>query len=84
MAVRIRLQRRGCKKRPFYMVVAADQDMPRDGRFLEKLGTYDPLKENDPFSVNPDRVNHWLKNGATPSDRVAIYLRKQGLLAAAG
>ena len=82
MAVRIRLQRRGSKKRPFYMVVVADKEMPRDGRFLEKLGTYDPRKESDPFTVNAERVSHWIKNGATPSDRVAIYLRKQGLIAA--
>ena len=76
MAVRIRMQRRGSKKRPFYAVVAADSRMPRDGRFLEKLGTYDPLKEVDNIRFEMARVDHWIQVGAVPSDTVAGLLKK--------
>ncbi|MBF0461193.1 MAG: 30S ribosomal protein S16 [Magnetococcales bacterium] len=76
MAVRIRMQRRGSKKRPFYAVVAADSKMPRDGRFLEKLGTYDPLKESDNIRFEMTRVDHWIRVGAVPSDTVAGLLKK--------
>ncbi|MBF0160695.1 MAG: 30S ribosomal protein S16 [Magnetococcales bacterium] len=76
MAVRIRMQRRGSKKRPFYAVVAADSKMPRDGRFLEKLGTYDPRKEGDKVRLEMSRVDHWIRVGAVPSDCVAGLLKR--------
>ncbi len=76
MAVRIRMQRRGSKKRPFYAVVAADSRMPRDGRFLEKLGTYDPLKESDNVHLEMSRVDHWIHVGAVPSGTVAKLLKR--------
>lgn len=77
MAVRIRMQRRGSKKRPFYAVVAADSRMPRDGRFLEKLGTFNPCVETGGISLNMERINHWLGVGALPSDTVAKLMKKQ-------
>ncbi|MBF0260837.1 MAG: 30S ribosomal protein S16 [Magnetococcales bacterium] len=76
MAVRIRMQRRGSKKRPFYAVVAADARMPRDGRFLEKLGVFNPLLENDRVSLDMERVNHWLSVGAVPSDTVDRLIKQ--------
>ncbi|MBF0135267.1 MAG: 30S ribosomal protein S16 [Magnetococcus sp. DMHC-1] len=79
MAVRIRLQRRGSKKRPFYAVVAADQRMPRDGRYLEKLGTYDPGKESDKATLKAERISHWLGLGAQPSDIVAKLIKLAGI-----
>lgn len=82
MAVRIRLQRRGSKKRPFYAVVAADSRMPRDGRSLEKLGTYDPRKDSDQMVLNSDRVAYWLGVGALPTETVAIYFKKLGIQSA--
>lgn len=75
MAVRIRMQRRGSKKRPFYAVVAADSKMPRDGRFLEKLGVFDPLKETNRVSLDMDRINHWLGVGALPSETVGKLIK---------
>lgn len=75
MSVRIRMQRRGSKKRPFYAIVAADSRMPRDGRFLEKLGTYDPRKDNG-VNMDLERVTHWLGVGATPSQTVAGLIKK--------
>ena len=68
MTVRIRLQRHGAKKRPFYRVVAADQRAPRDGRFIELLGTYDPLQDPPAIRLKKDRVDYWLGVGADPSD----------------
>lgn len=76
MAVRIRMQRRGSKKRPFYAVVAADSRMPRDGRFLEKLGVFDPLKETGRVSLNMERINHWIGVGALPSDTVDKLIKQ--------
>ncbi|MBF0418208.1 MAG: 30S ribosomal protein S16 [Magnetococcales bacterium] len=76
MAVRIRMQRRGSKKRPFYAVVAADARMPRDGRFLEKLGVFNPLLETDRVSLDMARVNHWLGVGAIPSDTVERLIKQ--------
>ncbi len=76
MAVRIRMQRRGSKKRPFYAVVAADSKMPRDGRFLEKLGVFNPLKETDRVSLNMDRIAHWLGVGALPSETVGKLIKQ--------
>lgn len=82
MAVRIRLARGGAKKRPHYRIVATDSRTPRDGRFLEKLGTYHPLlPDDDPnrVTLKEDRIKHWLANGATPSERVAIFLGQAGI-----
>ncbi|TVQ98155.1 MAG: 30S ribosomal protein S16 [Deltaproteobacteria bacterium] len=76
MAVRIRLQRHGKKKRPFYRIVAADQRAPRDGRYSELLGTYDPNHHPVVFSINDERYAHWLSVGASPSDTVASLMRK--------
>lgn len=76
MSVVIRLARAGAKKRPFYHVVATDSRMPRDGRFIESLGTYDPNFEPAKFAVNDDRWAHWVKVGAKPSDTVGeLYKR---------
>ncbi len=83
MALKIRLARRGSKKRPFYHVVLADSRMPRDGRYLEKLGTYNPLLPKDSeerVQVNMERVKHWLGEGAQPTDRVARFLEASGEL----
>ena len=83
MAIKIRLTRGGSKKRPFYRVVAADSRMPRDGRFIEKLGTYNPLlPKNDPNRVdlNIDKINEWLKKGAQVSDRISRLLENLSVL----
>jgi small subunit ribosomal protein S16 len=83
MAVSIRLARGGSKKRPFYSVVAADSRMPRDGRFIEKLGTYNPLLPKDSeerVKLNMERVQYWLGEGAKPTDRVARFLEAAGTL----
>ena len=77
MSLKIRLSRGGAKKRPFYRIVVADSRSPRDGRFIERIGVYNPmLKREDPNRIqfNEERVRHWLSNGATPSDRVARFL----------
>ena len=77
MALKIRLSRAGAKKRPFYRVVVADSRYPRDGRFLERLGTYDPMLPKDHperVRLNEERIRHWLDVGALPSERVARFL----------
>ena len=77
MPLKIRLSRGGNKKRPHYRIVLADSRAPRDGRFIERLGTYNPLlsKDNDQRIVfNEERIKHWLKNGAKPTDRVTKFL----------
>lgn len=76
MAVKIRLARAGAKKRPFYRIVAADARSPRDGRFLEKLGTYNPLTEEATLELKRDRVDYWLGVGAQPTATVQRLLRK--------
>ena len=81
MSMKIRLARGGSKKRPHYSIVATDSRMPRDGRFLEKLGTYDPMlaKDNEGrIKMNIERVKHWLGLGAQPTDRVARMLEAAG------
>jgi small subunit ribosomal protein S16 len=83
MAVTIRLTRAGSKKVPFYRIVAADRRSPRDGRFIEQLGVYDPLRDPVEFRVNEDRLKHWLDNGALPSQTMAELLRRQRRSAAA-
>jgi len=79
MAVKIRLARHGAKKRPFYRIVVADSESPRDGRFLENLGTYNPLQEPAEVTLKSDRVHYWLQQGAIPTDTVKSLLKKQGL-----
>lgn len=83
MAVKIRLARHGAKKRPFYRIVAADNDSPRDGRFLEKLGTYNPLRDPAEVVLNTDRVKYWIDKGAVPTDTVRTILKREGVFAAA-
>ncbi len=78
MVVRIRLRRVGKKKQPFYRIVAADHRMPTDGRFLENVGTYDPLKKPAIINLKSDRVKAWLDKGAVPSDTVRSILRRRG------
>jgi len=82
MAMKIRLARGGSKKRPFYRIVAADSRMPRDGRFIEKLGTYNPLLPKDSeerVKMDMERVQYWLGEGAQPTDRVARMLEAAGV-----
>jgi small subunit ribosomal protein S16 len=76
MSVKIRLARGGAKKRPFYRIVAADARSPRDGRFLEKLGTYDPMSKEGTVTVNLPRIEYWMGVGAQPTDTVRRLLRK--------
>lgn len=76
MAVKIRLARAGAKKRPFYRIIASDARTPRDGRFLEKLGTYDPTTEPSTVHLNHSRVQYWLGVGAQPTETVARLLRR--------
>jgi len=83
MATKIRLARGGSKKRPYYRIVAADVRAPRDGRFIEKLGTYNPLLPKDSaerVTLNKERVQHWLDHGALPTDRVARFLDAEGMM----
>ena len=82
MSVSLRLSRGGSKKRPYYRIVAADIRSPRDGRYLERLGTYNPMKQkNDPerISLNIERIKYWLSVGAKPTDRVTKFLANEGL-----
>jgi small subunit ribosomal protein S16 len=81
MAVKIRLARHGAKKKPFYRIVVADSESPRDGRFLETVGTYNPLVDPAEVSVKGERVKYWIGQGATPSDTVRSLLKKEGVLA---
>ena len=85
MSVRIRLSRGGSKKRPFYRIVAADQRAPRDGRYIEKLGTYNPMvpkEHDDRLNINEERVKYWLSQGAEPTDRLVKLLASLGLVEA--
>ena len=82
MALKIRLARGGAKKRPFYSIVVADARSPRDGRFIEKLGTYNPMlarDHNDRVTLKTERIQHWLGVGAQPTDRVVKFLAAAGL-----
>lgn len=76
MAVKLRLTRMGSKKKPFYRVVAADSRFPRDGRFLERLGTYDPRLTENKARLKMDRINYWLDQGAEPTDTVRSLITK--------
>lgn len=83
MSTKIRLARGGTKKRPFYRIVVASSRNARDGDFIEKLGTYNPLlKDEDPnrIIINADRAKYWLSVGAKPSDRVHLFLNKKGIV----
>ena len=83
MAMKIRLARGGSKKRPFYRIVAADSRMPRDGRFIEKLGTYNPLLPKDSeerVKMDVERVQYWMSKGAQPTDRVSRFLEAAGVV----
>jgi small subunit ribosomal protein S16 len=79
MAVRIRLTRKGTRKKPFYRIVAADVECPRDGRFLELLGTYNPMVNPAAVTLKEDRVKYWLGEGAIPSTTVRSLLKRQGI-----
>jgi small subunit ribosomal protein S16 len=82
MSLKIRLARGGTKKRPYYRVVIAESRMPRDGRFVEKVGIYDPMlpKESaERVKLDVERIQHWLKMGALPTERVSVFLAKAGL-----
>jgi small subunit ribosomal protein S16 len=78
MSVKIRLARRGAKKKPFYRIVAADERCPRDGRFLETVGTYDPMVEPAAITLKEDRIKYWMDEGAQPTTTVKSLLKKQG------
>ena len=80
MAVKIRLRRMGAKKAPFYRIVVADERYPRDGRFIEEIGYYDPTKEPTVVNLDADKAKTWLKNGAQPTDTVKVSLKKEGVL----
>jgi small subunit ribosomal protein S16 len=80
MAVRIRLARHGRKKAPYYRLVVADSRSPRDGRFIEMIGTYNPLKDPTEITVDAEKAVQWLKNGAQPSDTARAILKKAGVL----
>ena len=80
MAVKIRLRRMGAKKYPFYRVVVADSRYPRDGRFIEELGTYDPLKEPSTLNVKTERVKFWIENGAKPTDVLARLFKENTII----
>ncbi len=85
MALKIRLSRGGAKKRPFYRIVLADSRSPRDGKFLERLGTYNPMLAQGAegrITLNEERIKHWLQIGAQPTDRVARFLADAGYIAA--
>jgi small subunit ribosomal protein S16 len=81
MSVKIRLARHGAKKRPFYRIVIADSESPRDGKFLENVGTYDPVADPAKVSLNQERIKHWIGQGAIPTDTVKNLLKKQGVFA---
>lgn len=80
MAVKLRLKRMGAKKRPFYRIVAADSRSPRDGRFIEVVGTYNPIMDPAEIKVNEEIALKWLNTGAIPTDTVRDLFRKQGIM----
>ncbi|MBQ3843268.1 MAG: 30S ribosomal protein S16 [Ruminiclostridium sp.] len=79
MAVKIRLRRMGAKKAPFYRVVVADSRYPRDGRFIEEIGYYDPTKDPSVISIDGEKAQQWIKNGAQPTDTVKKLLKIKGI-----
>lgn len=80
MAVKIKLRRMGAKKAPFYRIVVADSRYPRDGRFIEELGYYDPTKEPSVLKVDDEKAKSWIANGAQPTDTVKALLKKNGTI----
>ena len=80
MAVKIRLRRMGAKKAPFYRVVVADSRFPRDGRFIEEIGCYDPTKEPSVINIDAEKAKKWIANGAQPTDTVRALLKKSEIL----
>jgi len=80
MAVKIRLRRMGAKRAPFYRVVVADSRYPRDGRFIEEIGTYDPTKDPAIVNIDSEKAKKWIANGAQPTDTVKALLKKNGVL----
>ncbi|MBQ7794483.1 MAG: 30S ribosomal protein S16 [Clostridia bacterium] len=80
MAVKMRLRRMGAKKAPFYRVVVADSRYPRDGRFIEEIGTYNPLTDPATVKIDAELAKKWLGNGAQPTDTVKALLKKQGII----
>ncbi|MEJ2364843.1 MAG: 30S ribosomal protein S16 [Deltaproteobacteria bacterium] len=83
MAVRIRLTRKGAKKRPFYRIVVANSEAPRDGKFLEIIGTYNPLTDPAEIQIDPEKLRIWLDRGAQPTDTVRSLIKQKGLLTGA-
>ena len=81
MAVKLRLKRMGSKQKPFYRIVAADSRSPRDGRFIEAVGTYNPVKKTAEVSIDEEVALKWLNNGAQPTDTVRSLLSKEGIMA---
>ncbi len=80
MAVKIRLRRLGAKRAPFYRVVVADSRFPRDGRFIEEIGSYDPTKNPAEVKIDVEKAKQWISNGAQPTDTVKSLLKKNGVL----
>ena len=80
MAVKIRLRRMGAKKAPFYRIVVADSRYPRDGRFIEEIGYYDPTKEPAVVKIDAEKAKTWIANGAQPTDTVRVLLKKNDIL----
>ena len=80
MAVKIRLRRMGAKKAPFYRIVVADSRYPRDGRFIEEIGYYDPTKEPTVLKVDAEKAKSWIEKGAQPTDTVKALLKKNGII----
>ena len=80
MAVKIRLRRMGAKKNPFYRIVVADSRFPRDGRFIEEIGYYDPNQEPSVVKIDADKAKAWIANGAQPTDTVKALFKKHGVL----
>ena len=80
MAVKIRLRRMGAKKAPFYRVVVADSRYPRDGRFIEEIGYYNPMKEPAEIKIDAEKAQKWIANGAQPTDTVKAILKKSGVI----
>ena len=80
MAVKLRLKRMGSKQKPFYRIVAADSRSPRDGRFIEVVGTYDPIKGADKIIIDEEKALTWLRNGAQPTDTVKVLLKKNNII----
>jgi small subunit ribosomal protein S16 len=83
MAVKIRLARHGAKKKPFYRIVVADNESPRDGKYLETVGTYNPLLDPVQVTLKSERIQYWMDQGAKPSDTVRSLLKKEGFFSAA-